>query len=356
MAAESLPFYLAMAATALLGAALLVPRKWAAAVLLGLLPLITWEPQHYVHFRNKALEKRVDNLEDRAWLEGLADVSKDWRIYDEFVLGQRAGSRLQIREFRSYAAGGSLEPERYRLVVRYAKKHPDILAAFNVRYVFHRRHHRAGMGPNHFKQPLDRLAPGQFERLVTPRCRQMKNPKRCPVFEAVNAVPAVVWYGAIEVAPRGGGTVLDVLLRQLHSGGKIRVAALDAAAAAKLPASLRDQLASASASPPAPITGELRTLESDELRATIDAPADGLLVVNDTMYPGWHVYVDGREATALYANYLTRGVAVTAGRHEVVWRFEPAGHRRLQLLFVIGMLAVLAAGLAPHRRHRGDTA
>jgi hypothetical protein len=50
---------------------------------------------------------------------------------------------------------------------------------------------------------------------------------------------------------------------------------------------------------------------------------DVIVILNDIYYPYWRVYVDGRAAELLQANYIFRGVHVSPGDHEIVFRFEP---------------------------------
>ncbi len=345
-----LSLVLAAAALVLVAATLFTPQRWAWLVVVAMVPLVVYEPQHYVHFKGPALEKRVDNLEDREWLEGLADVTVDYRIYDEFVLEQRAGSRLGVREFRSYPAGGSLEPVRYRKVIQYARNHPEILGAFNIRYVFHGRHHRAGMGPNHFKKPLDQLAPGFFRRLDTPRCARMKRPKHCPVFEALHVAPLAAWYGAARVEPPRARSELDALRRQLADRGELRVAVLEPEAAAAIGADRVAALTAAAADPPAPVTGRVTEYDADRVSLHISAPGPGIVVLNDTMYPGWRVEVDGTRVSGFYVNWLVRGVAVDRGDHTITWRFEPRHQRLYRWLYALGLFFLLFAAVAPRRR------
>ncbi len=49
----------------------------------------------------------------------------------------------------------------------------------------------------------------------------------------------------------------------------------------------------------------------------------GLLVLTDTYYPGWKVYVDGQETKIYPANIRQRAVVVPSGIHEVVFKYEP---------------------------------
>jgi LPXTG-motif cell wall-anchored protein len=54
----------------------------------------------------------------------------------------------------------------------------------------------------------------------------------------------------------------------------------------------------------------------------VDRPS--FLVLNDSDYPGWKVYVDGRRSHWITANYLFRGVLLSHGKHIVSFAYEPA--------------------------------
>lgn len=65
----------------------------------------------------------------------------------------------------------------------------------------------------------------------------------------------------------------------------------------------------------------------------------GVLVLTDSFYPGWRVYVDGEEREILRANLFFRGVPLQPGEHDVEFRYEPRS-------FTLGLyisLAFLAA-------------
>lgn len=59
------------------------------------------------------------------------------------------------------------------------------------------------------------------------------------------------------------------------------------------------------------------------LSVAIDAPTDGWVVLTDTFYPGWHAYLDSKEVVIHRANVLFRAVAVTKGRHTLVYKYRP---------------------------------
>ncbi len=291
----------------------------------------------------------MNGQEDRRWLEGLANVTRDWRIYDEFVLEQRAGSRLGVREFRSYPAGASLEPRRYGAIMHYAEKHPEILPAFNIRYYFQGAHHRAGRRANHLKKPLDTLRPKQFHRITIPECTR-RHLRQCPVFEAAHPAAAVAWYGAAKVEKGGASKLLGLLGRQLADDGQLRVVALEPDAARTVGPQLTRALEEAAANPPAAVAGRVLSLRDNTMRVEVTAPGPGIVVVNDTMYPGWHATVDGRDANLFRANYYVRGVVVGPGHHVIAMRFRPRHHRALWWLYSLAFFAVLGAAVWPRRR------
>lgn len=59
------------------------------------------------------------------------------------------------------------------------------------------------------------------------------------------------------------------------------------------------------------------------MKITVDTKHDGVLMTNDQYYPGWRVFVDGKEEELLHADYVFRAVKVKEGRHEVIFRYEP---------------------------------
>lgn len=87
-----------------------------------------------------------------------------------------------------------------------------------------------------------------------------------------------------------------------------------------------------------------------ELEARLDAA--GLVVLADVDAPGWSLSLDGRPAPILRANHAMRAAAVPAGRHRLVYRYDPASFR-VGRVVSIAALALLAGLLAlPVRRAR----
>ncbi|HOV80010.1 MAG TPA: YfhO family protein, partial [Bacillota bacterium] len=77
-----------------------------------------------------------------------------------------------------------------------------------------------------------------------------------------------------------------------------------------------------------------------EIRAVLQQT--GILVLNDTFYPGWKVYVNGRETALLNVNYLFRGVPLKEGDHLVEFRYEPSTFRLGLLISAVSLTATAA--------------
>jgi hypothetical protein len=75
-----------------------------------------------------------------------------------------------------------------------------------------------------------------------------------------------------------------------------------------------------------------------ELAATLDRP--GLVILADVYYPGWKLTIDGEPASIYRTNRMMRGAAVKAGRHTLVYTYEPASFRVGAILSLTGLLAM----------------
>jgi len=60
-----------------------------------------------------------------------------------------------------------------------------------------------------------------------------------------------------------------------------------------------------------------------EVELVTEAAEPTYLVSSETHYPGWRAWVDGVERPLEYTNVAFRGMTVPAGRHHILWRFQP---------------------------------
>jgi hypothetical protein len=317
---------------ALVVAACWTPRRIADACLGALAlcalvdaPLFTFVPPHSY----PAAERRQTHEHD-ALVSRLDGVHDRWRIYDEFVLGERAGARLRVRDFRGYPALDPISLRRYVDVLDFAKKDPAILTDFNVRYVLDKPHFRYGNATSYVTLPHP-----AFED------------RGDSIWEAHHPAPLVTWLGNVEVVDPNPSKALAAVRAIEEPDGSRRRAVLERRDAALL--ADVDALASAA---PESRDGSLTSYEPDAITLTIDAPRAGLVVLNEILFPGWEVTVDGRAATPLRANYLLRAVHVDAGHHTITWRFAPRGWRLLVGSYLLALAIIVAGAAAAARRRR----
>jgi hypothetical protein len=64
-------------------------------------------------------------------------------------------------------------------------------------------------------------------------------------------------------------------------------------------------------------------LDTSQARMSVDAPRAGTLLLTQQNAPGWKVFVDGVESKPLVIDGIFRGVAITAGKHVILWTFRP---------------------------------
>jgi len=76
---------------------------------------------------------------------------------------------------------------------------------------------------------------------------------------------------------------------------------------------------------PATGSAQITAEGATSIDLSVEAPADGFVVLADSYYPGWSVTVDGSAAPLLRANFSSRAVAVRAGLHQVRMQYEPPG-------------------------------
>jgi len=88
----------------------------------------------------------------------------------------------------------------------------------------------------------------------------------------------------------------------------------------------------------------------NRIRAQVDAARPAILILSEIDYPGWTVSVDGKAARGLRGDYLLRGVALAAGRHEVLFTFAPASLRHGLLASAVAGAACLALVALPRAR------
>jgi hypothetical protein len=86
--------------------------------------------------------------------------------------------------------------------------------------------------------------------------------------------------------------------------------------------------------------------QPDTLVFETDAQDRAFLVIADAWFPGWRARLDGAEIPIHRVNQLLRGVIVERGHHQVEMTFEPRGWAAGVRLTRLGLLVMLALGIA----------
>lgn len=80
---------------------------------------------------------------------------------------------------------------------------------------------------------------------------------------------------------------------------------------------------------------------TDKVTIRITSNYSGFLVLNDTYYPGWKAYDNGKRIEISRANYFMRAIKLSPGEHEVVFEYDPWTYRVGKGLSIFGVILVI---------------
>lgn len=99
--------------------------------------------------------------------------------------------------------------------------------------------------------------------------------------------------------------------------------------------------------PEANVTTRMLTYQADRISLLVQNDTRGLLMINETVFPGWQAYVDGLPTPTLRAEGLLRAVilppALDGHPHEVTFVYEPMSARLGGAISLVGLS--LASGI-----------
>jgi hypothetical protein len=100
--------------------------------------------------------------------------------------------------------------------------------------------------------------------------------------------------------------------------------------------------------------------DNDVVTYSFNAATNQFAVFSEVYYKsGWKAYIDGKEAPIVKVNYVLRGLAVPAGKHDIKFEFKPQGYytgKKVTSIFSIVLLIVFAIGIFMEWRGRKETA
>jgi hypothetical protein len=117
------------------------------------------------------------------------------------------------------------------------------------------------------------------------------------------------------------------------------------------PAAIRQHLSARGGDPGVAI--ESATVRYDSpTRVVIEArlARPGIVVLADAYDPGWRSELDGAPTPVLRANLLMRAAIVPAGRHRLVYTYDPPSVRIGAFASLLGLAAIAGLAFRAHRR------
>ncbi|MFT3702312.1 MAG: YfhO family protein [Agriterribacter sp.] len=107
-------------------------------------------------------------------------------------------------------------------------------------------------------------------------------------------------------------------------------------------------------------TIKLESYDNDVIKYRTNASTPQFAVFSEIYYPaGWNAYLDGKPTPYSKVNYVLRGMPVPAGKHEVVFKFEPSSYATGQRLIYVGnilfYIALAGAAFAIWKRQKKAT-
>jgi hypothetical protein len=95
---------------------------------------------------------------------------------------------------------------------------------------------------------------------------------------------------------------------------------------------------------------EFTSESNNKLSLLVKAKGDAFLVLSDTYFPGWRVFIDGRGGEIYQADYNFRAVPLGAGIHHVEFVYDPLSFKLGAIITFLGIMGCLVIGLGI--RHR----
>lgn len=93
------------------------------------------------------------------------------------------------------------------------------------------------------------------------------------------------------------------------------------------------------------------TASEFSLKTETNSPS--FLVASDIYYPGWNVYIDGKQSSIFRTDYLFRGIIIPAGKHTIRFAYQPISLTIGFWLFFITIEIILVLGLKHHYFSKG---
>ena len=86
----------------------------------------------------------------------------------------------------------------------------------------------------------------------------------------------------------------------------------------------------------------IKEYKTNEVTVQVINKQAGWLVLSDTYYPGWKVYINGKQGKIYPANYLMRGVYLDPGKNTIRFIYFSDWMRRGILISVVALIVTIS--------------
>ena len=93
-------------------------------------------------------------------------------------------------------------------------------------------------------------------------------------------------------------------------------------------------------------TVKLTSYISNEAKYEVESDKGGLVIFSEVYYPGWTATIDGQPAEVGRANYVLRAINVPAGKHEVIFTFNPQSVQTTETVAYVALAVLVLLVLA----------
>jgi hypothetical protein len=251
-------------------------------------------------------------------VRALPGVPLETRIYDRGWVRFRPGVRMGVRDLGGYE-DDPLALARYTRLLDAVRREPRHLAHAGAGYLFE------GKDLENGATVLPKAAADKEALTTMPELGS-------GAWRVAAPAPAVAWYDAAVIARDAADAHRQLLAAPAGSRAVLEARTLDAAERARA-----ERIDGAVAT----ARGALVALGRNRLRATIEAPADGVVVILEGYYArGWTATVDGAPAPIVPANGAFRGVLVGPGAHVIEMEYRAPAYLALAALVPLALIAI----------------
>lgn len=85
----------------------------------------------------------------------------------------------------------------------------------------------------------------------------------------------------------------------------------------------------------------IKKYSGTEIEIEAFSETGGFIILTDTFYPGWRVFVDGKESKIYHANYIFRAVEIPKGDHAVRFEYKPFFYAVGKIVSVISIFYLI---------------